>query len=114
MSLGCAIIGGILFGPAGFVAGALVNNQKEKIVYVPVKKDETSTKVFGTNYVPMEDFMANIDYFYDNRKTIDFYAISCDKEDALAKGKEALEDKLNGTIVKEIYVPGRIVNIVQK
>ena len=29
MSLGCAIIGGILFGPAGFVAGALVNNQKE-------------------------------------------------------------------------------------
>ena len=29
--------------------------------------------------------MDNIDYFYDNRKTIDFYAISCDKEDALAK-----------------------------
>ncbi|MGN0311885.1 MAG: leucine--tRNA ligase [Lachnospiraceae bacterium] len=36
------------------------------------------------------------------------------KEDAIAKGKEALGDKLNGTIVKEIYVPGRIVNIVQK
>ena len=31
MSLGCAIIGGILFGPAGFVAGALVNNQKENL-----------------------------------------------------------------------------------
>ena len=85
MSLRYAIIGVILFGPAGFVAGALVNNKKEKIVYVHVKKDETSTKVFGTNYVPMEDFMANIDYFYDNRKTIDFYAISSDKEDALAK-----------------------------
>lgn len=85
MSLGCAIIGGILFGPAGFVAGALVNNQKEKIVYVPVKKDETPVKVFGTNYVPMEEFMVNIDYFYENRKTIDFYAISSDKEDALAK-----------------------------
>ena len=36
------------------------------------------------------------------------------KEDAIAKGKEALGGKLNGTIVKEIYVPGRIVNIVQK
>ena len=36
------------------------------------------------------------------------------KEDALALGKEALGDKLNGTIVKEIYVPGRIINIVVK
>ena len=34
------------------------------------------------------------------------------KEDILAKGKEALGDRLNGTIVKEIYVPGKIVNIV--
>ena len=84
MSLGCAIIGGILFGPAGFVAGALVNNQKEKIVYVPVK-EKAPTKVFGTHYVPMEEFMDNIDYFYENRKNIDFCAISCDKEDALAK-----------------------------
>ena len=32
----------------------------------------------------------------------------------LAKAKEVLGDKLNGNIVKEIYVPGRIVNIVQK
>lgn len=29
-------------------------------------------------------------------------------------GKEALGNKLNGTIVKEIYVPKKIVNIVQK
>ncbi len=36
------------------------------------------------------------------------------KEDAIAAGKEAVADKLTGTIVKEIYVPGRIVNIVQK
>lgn len=28
--------------------------------------------------------------------------------------KEALGDKLTGNIVKEIYVPGRIVNIVAK
>ena len=36
------------------------------------------------------------------------------KEDAIAAGKEAVADKLTGTIVKEIYVPGRIINIVQK
>ena len=38
----------------------------------------------------------------------------CSKEDAIAKGKEVIADKLTGTIVKEIYVPGRIINIVQK
>ncbi len=36
------------------------------------------------------------------------------KEQVLAKAKEALGSKLSGTIVKEIYVPGRIVNIVAK
>ena len=36
------------------------------------------------------------------------------KDDVIAKAKEALGDRLNGNIVKEIYVPGRIVNIVQK
>ena len=36
------------------------------------------------------------------------------KDEVIAKAKEALGDRLNGNIVKEIYVPGRIVNIVQK
>ena len=36
------------------------------------------------------------------------------KEDVLAKAKEAVADKLTGNVLKEIYVPGRIVNIVQK
>ncbi len=36
------------------------------------------------------------------------------KEDAVSLGKEALGDKLTGNIVKEIYVPGRIINIVIK
>ena len=36
------------------------------------------------------------------------------KDDVLAKAKEALGGKLTGTIRKEIYVPGRIVNIVAK
>ena len=35
-----------------------------------------------------------------------------EKEAVIAAAKEALGDKLTGTIVKEIYVPGRIVNIV--
>ena len=36
------------------------------------------------------------------------------KEDAIAAGKEALGDRLTGSVVKEIYVPGRIINIVAK
>ena len=36
------------------------------------------------------------------------------KEDVIAKAKESIADKLTGNIVKEIYVPGRIVNIVMK
>ena len=36
------------------------------------------------------------------------------KEDAIARGKEALGAKLSGTVIKEIYVPKKIVNIVMK
>ena len=36
------------------------------------------------------------------------------KENVIAMAKEALGDKLTGNIVKEIYVPSRIVNIVVK
>ena len=36
------------------------------------------------------------------------------KEEAIAAGKEAIADKLTGNIVKEIYVPKKIINIVQK
>ena len=41
-------------------------------------------------------------------------AKDADKETTIAAAKEAVADKLTGNIVKEIYVPGRIVNIVQK
>ena len=34
--------------------------------------------------------------------------------DVIAKAKDVIADKLTGNIVKEIYVPGRIVNIVMK
>jgi leucyl-tRNA synthetase len=36
------------------------------------------------------------------------------KDEVIAKAKELIADKLTGSIVKEIYVPGRIVNIVVK
>ena len=39
-------------------------------------------------------------------------ARDADKDTAIAAAKEALGDRLQGNIVKEIYVPGRIVNIV--
>ena len=38
----------------------------------------------------------------------------CDKDTAIAAGKEVIKDKLTGNIIKEIYVPGRIINIVMK
>ena len=36
------------------------------------------------------------------------------KDQVIAKAKEVIADKLTGNIVKEIYVPGRIVNIVMR
>ena len=36
------------------------------------------------------------------------------KDEVIAKAKDVIADKLTGNIVKEIYVPGRIVNIVMK
>ena len=36
------------------------------------------------------------------------------QEEILAKAKECLGDKLGGTLVKEVYIPGKIVNFVVK
>ena len=44
--------------------------------------------------------------------------ININRDDAqdvvIAKAKEALEGKVEGNVVKEIYVPGRIVNLIVK
>ena len=40
--------------------------------------------------------------------------VDISKEDAITKAKEVLGDKLSGNIIKEIYVPKKIVNIVAK
>jgi len=36
------------------------------------------------------------------------------KEEIIRKAREVIADKFSGTVVKEIYVPGRLVNIVMK
>ena len=51
-----------------------------------------------------------------NGKTRATLAIQKDdqKDTVIENAKKVIADKLNGSIVKEIYVPGRIVNIVMK
>ena len=51
-----------------------------------------------------------------NGKTRAVISVPADisKEDAIVQGKEAVKDKMAGNIVKEIYVPGKIINIVCK
>jgi leucyl-tRNA synthetase len=51
-----------------------------------------------------------------NGKTKAVIMIAADgtKDAVIAKAKEAVADKLTDTIIKEIYVPGKIVNIVVK
>ena len=36
------------------------------------------------------------------------------QEEAIAAGKEAVAGKLTGNVIKEIYVPKKIINIVMK
>ena len=49
-----------------------------------------------------------------NGKTKGVVSIAKDasKEDALAAGKAAIADKLTGNVIKEIYVPGKILSLI--
>ena len=51
-----------------------------------------------------------------NGKTRAVISISAEasKDEAIAAGKEAVADKLTGNVIKEIYVPKKIINIVMK
>ncbi len=51
-----------------------------------------------------------------NGKTKGTIKVSVDaaKDDVIAAAKDSIADKLTGNVIKEIYVPGRIVNIVMK
>ena len=79
------------------------------------------TSVFENNRWPEYDEDAMKDNEVEiavqlNGKTKTVITIAADaaKDDVLAAGKAALGDKLTGSIIKEIYVPGKIVNIVAK
>lgn len=41
-------------------------------------------------------------------------SVEAAKDDVIAAAKDSIADKLTGNVIKEIYVPGRIVNIVMK
>ena len=47
-------------------------------------------------------------------KTTVMIPVGIDKEEAIRLGKESLGDKLPQEIIKEIYVPGKIVNLVAR
>ena len=47
-------------------------------------------------------------------KTTTKIPVDIEKEEAIRIAKESLADKLPENIVKEIYVPGKIVNLVVK
>ena len=79
------------------------------------------TSVFENNRWPEydEDAMKDNDVeiavqLNGKTKTVITIAADAAKDDVLAAGKAALGDKLTGSIIKEIYVPGKIVNIVAK
>ncbi len=40
--------------------------------------------------------------------------LDCSKDEAIAAAKKALGDKIGGEVFKEIYVPGKIINLVVK
>ena len=52
--------------------------------------------------------------WYSNSGFVIGLARDEEKDAVLAQAKKAIADKLTGNIVKEIYVPGRIINIVQR
>ena len=47
-------------------------------------------------------------------KAVISIAAESTREEAIALGKEAIADKLTGNVIKEIYVPKKIINIVMK
>ena len=79
--------------------------------YYPLRFTDMTAKVM-VDYPATTDLRA-VQINGKMRGTIKI-AKDADKETAIAAAKEAVADKLTGNIVKEIYVPGRIVNIVQK
>ena len=97
-----------------------INKVVEKIIYT---LDEEDKKAIRRVYNLLDEIHwdMSIDDTIEiavqiNGKTKGTLEIGRDdaKDDVIARAKETIKDKLTGNIVKEIYVPGRIVNIVMK
>ena len=84
----------------------LGHGHDEQLAYYPWPKYEEAKCVESTVEIAVQI----------NGKTKGTLAIGRNdaKDDVIAKAKESIADKLTGNIVKEIYVPGRIVYIVMK
>jgi large subunit ribosomal protein L4 len=87
--------GGRVFGPKPRDYEFKLNKKVKSLA----RKSALSYKVQNNALIVVEDFV------FEAPKT---------KDDAILAGKEAIADKLTGNVVKEIYVPGRIINIVMK
>ena len=71
----------------------------------------------GRTHINSCDFgLGNYAYVEAGDDRLETFSIAHDEaqDSVLAKAREAIEGKVTGNIVKEIYVPGRIVNIVVK
>ena len=90
-----------------FISENMQNSRYQGYLYEqPWPEYEEAKTVENTIEIPVQ--------INGKTKTVIQIPLDITKEDAIAMGKEALGNKLNGTIVKEIYVPKKIVNIVQK
>ena len=94
--------------------------------FAPHVSEELWQRLGGTDSVFHEEWPeADKEAMKDNEKEVAvqingkvkdrlMLPVDIDKDEAIARAKELLGDRLQGTVVKEIYVPGRIVNIVVK
>ncbi len=99
-----------------------INGKTRGVIMVPaeISKEEAIDSVFHATWPECDEEAMKDDEIeiavQINGKTRGVIMVPAEisKEEAIAAGKEAVKDKLTGTIVKEIYVPRKIVNIVQK
>ena len=81
-------------------------------------------KTISEYYASLQDYEVDFEITIDKKETAGVLSYkapellrldySNPKDQVISVAKEAIADKLNGTIVKEIYVPNKIVNFVAK
>ena len=85
---------------------------------IPMVDEQTPQESEGARYIieeAMKDDEIEVPVQINGKtKAVIKIAAEATKEEAIQAGKEAIADKLTGNIIKEIYVPKKIINIVQK